>query len=216
MKKILFITIAMAGMMGVNAQSEKYTSTMKEKVAALDTTFEVEKLKDLAAAFERIALAEKTQWHPYYYAALAQVNSGLMMSTTGALPAETVDPIANKAEELINKAEELSKDNSEIYIVKKMITNLRMMPGEMARYMQYGPQGTGYLATAKQLNPENPRVYLMEAQDLFFTPEQFGGNKAEAKKLFEESIKKFESFKLANELDPNWGKTTALYFLNQG
>jgi hypothetical protein len=96
-----------------------------------------------------------------------------------------------------------------------MIATLRLMADPMNRYMQYGPVAQEALETARKLNPENPRVYLLEGQDKFYTPEQFGGSKAEAKKLFELAIKKFETFKPANELDPDWGKPTTLYFLSQ-
>ena len=215
MKKIILSLASFGCLLAVSAQTEKYTKAMTEKVAAIDTTWETEKLKELSAAFERIALAEKTQWHPYYYAALAQVNAGLSMSMSGALPADKADPIADKAEELIGKAEMLSKDNSEIFIIKKMITNLRMAPGEMSRYMKYGPEGATALEMARILNPENPRVYLLEAQDKFFTPEQFGGSKTEARKLFEEAQKKFEAYKPANAFDPDWGRSTVKYFLNE-
>jgi hypothetical protein len=56
---------------------------------------------------------------------------------------------------------------------------------------------------------------LLEAQDKYFTPEQYGGSKTEAKKIFEEALKKYDSFKPATDLDPNWGKNTTQYFLNQ-
>lgn len=214
MKKLILSVLLSACMIASFAQSEKYLKAMKEKVVAVDTTFTADKLNDLSASFERIADAEKTQWLPYYYAALTQVNAGFMMSSGGPLPADKVDAVADKAEQLILKAEALSKDNAEIFIVKKMIANLRMAPGEMARYMKYGPEGTTALETAKKLSPDNPRVYLLEGQDKFYTPEQFGGSKTEAKKLFEEALKKFESFKPASDIDPNWGKTTTQYFLN--
>jgi hypothetical protein len=168
----------------------------------------------LSAAFERIGDAEKTQWLPYYYAALTQVNSAYMMGMEN-LKADRVDPIADKAEALLNKAEALEQNNSEIFIVKKMITSLRMMADPMNRYMTYGPKAAEALQTAKKLNPENPRVLLLEAQDKYFTPEQFGGSKAEAKKLFEEALQKYTVFKPATPLDPVWGKPTAQYFLGQ-
>ncbi len=215
MKQLITSAIFMLMVVGVSAQDARYMKVMQEKVAAVDTTYDIEKLKDLSASFERIALAEKTQWLPYYYAALTHVNMGLMMSTQGAMPAEKADPIADKAEELISKAIEINKEHSDIYIIKKMIANLRMMPGEMTRYMQYGPEGAAALEMARKLDPQNPRVSLLEGQDKFYTPEQFGGSKTEAKKLFEDALKKFETFKPASAIDPNWGKSTALYFLNQ-
>ena len=67
----------------------------------------------------------------------------------------------------------------------------------------------------KKLNVENPRVYLLEGQDKFYTPEQFGGSKEKAKELFNEALKKYDAFKPASDIDPNWGKTTVNYFLSQ-
>jgi hypothetical protein len=44
--------------------------------------------------------------------------------------------------------------------------------------MQYGPKAQEALETARKLNPNNPRVVdLLEGQDKFYTPEQFGGSK---------------------------------------
>ena len=134
---------------------------------------------------------------------------------TGTNMADKFDPLADKAEMLLNKAEALNKNNSEIFVVKKMIASLRMMADPMSRYMQYGPLAQQALETAKKLNPENPRPYLLEAQDKYFTPEQFGGSKTKAKELFEEALKKYDAFKPATNLDPVWGKTTAQYFLSQ-
>jgi hypothetical protein len=200
------------------AQSEKYMNAMQPKVAALDTTRDVNTLGDLANAFERIGDAEKNQWLPYYYAALAHVNSGLMIATQNSNAggvAEKTDPVADKAEGLINKAEALSKDNSEIWIVKKQIATLRMMVDPMNRYMTFGMAANQALATAKQLNPDNPRVYLLQAQDKFYTPEQYGGSKTEAKEIFQEALKKFESYKPESAIHPHWGKEQANYFLSQ-
>lgn len=216
MKKLVMLLSGSLLMMTAFAQSEKYVKAMEAKVPAVETTRTPEELRDLANTFERIADAEKTQWLPYYYAALSQVNYGYVLSggQMGGM-ADKLDPIADKAEELINKAETLSKDNSEIFVVKKMIATLRMMGDPMNRYMQYGPKAQEALATAKKLNENNPRVYMLEGQDKFYTPEQYGGSKTEAKRLFEEAMKKFESFKAPTSIDPNWGKGTTQYFLNQ-
>jgi hypothetical protein len=217
MKKLLLSTSFLFLLLSGFAQSEKYTSVMLQRLAAMDTTRSVDGLRELSAGFERIAEAEKTQWQPYYYAAYNQVQSGYFLtqgSISGGM-ATTLDPIADKAEQLLNKAEALSKDNSEIFIVKKMIASLRMMGDPMNRYMQFGPIAAEALQTAKALNPENPRIYLLEAQDKFFTPEQYGGSKTEAKKLFETALTKFGTFKPATQLDPNWGREAAEYFLSQ-
>ena len=70
------------------------------------------------------------------------------------------------------------------------------------------------MAKSKILNPENPRVFLLEGQDKYYTPEQYGGSKSEAKQLFEEAKKKFESFKPADSIAPTWGMGQLNYFLS--
>lgn len=218
MKKIILSIAFAICLVTVFAQSDKYKNAMKERIAALDSTNDMNALKDISAAFERIGDAEKTQWHPYYYSALSLINAGNLLYVANPSDVESlkkIDPLAEKAEQLIDKAEALSQNNSEIYAAKKMAASLRMMVDPMSRYMQYGAKAQQALETARKLNPDNPRVYLLQAEDRFYTPEQYGGSKTDAKKLFEEALKKYESFKPASELDPNWGKSTAEYFLNQ-
>jgi hypothetical protein len=215
MKKVLLsLTLFVGFSTMATAQSEKFVKAMQDKVVVVDTLRNTQGLLDLSAAFERIGDAEKTQWLPYYYAALAQVNAAYMMGLDN-LKAEKTDPMADKAEALLNKAEALQQDHSEIFVLKKMIASLRMMVDPMNRYMTYGPQAQQALEKAKALNPANPRVTLLEAEDKYFTPEQFGGSKTEAKKLFEEALVKYDAFKPATPLDPVWGKPTAQYFLSQ-
>ena len=193
MKKTIFILSAMFIASFVTGQMpDKFVKAMEPKIAAVDTTSTVQGLTDLANAFERIAEAEKNQWLAYYYAAYCNASAGIMAGAGGdmmAAKADKTDPFADKAEKQIKKAEDLAKNNSEIFIVKKMIATLRMLGDPMSRYMTYGPEAQAMLDEAKKLNPENPRVYVLEGQDKFYTPEQFGGSKEEAKVLFEKSPK---------------------------
>ena len=96
-----------------------------------------------------------------------------------------------------------------------MLASVRMMGNPMARFQQYGPIATAALETAKKLNADNPRVYLLEGQDLFFTPEQYGGDKQEAKKRFEETISKFGKYKPESGIHPYWGLGQATYILSE-
>ena len=138
---------------------------MESKIAMLDSVQTAEGYNELANAFERIADAEKNQWLAYYYAAYCNASAGTMVGAGGdmmAAKADKTDPYADKADKQIKKAEELMKRNSEIFIVKKMIATLRMLGDPMNRYMTYGPEATSMLDEAKKMNPDNPRVYLLE------------------------------------------------------
>ena len=218
MKKLLVAIVTLSSSIGVMAQSEKFQKAMEQNIAGIDTIRSIDGWKDLGNTFQRIGDAEKTQWLPYYYAALSQVMIGYSIAgASGGMGgfADKTDPVADQAEQLLNKAQELAKENSEIYCVRKMIASLRLMADPMNRYQTALPAATEALEKAKSLNPENPRVYLLEAQDKFYTPEQYGGSKTEAKTLFETAMKKYDAFKPESSIHPQWGKNQAEYFLSQ-
>jgi hypothetical protein len=217
MKKGLLLLVSSFLVIASMAQSEKYVKAMESKVALLDSSRTAESFKELANGFERIADAEKTQWMPYYYAAYCQVMAGTFsMPQDGSFGDNSAisDPYADKAELLINKADELSKENSEIYCVKKMVFGLRMMGNPMSRYMTEGAKASEALEKAKALNSNNPRIYILEGQDKFYTPEQFGGSKEEAKKLFEKANGIFMVSKPGSSIEPQWGRGQVGYFLS--
>jgi hypothetical protein len=219
MKKTIFILSAiLVASFSFAQMPEKFVKAMEPKIAAVDTTTSVQGLTDLANAFERIAEAEKNQWLAYYYAAYCNATAGTLAGAGGdmmAAKADKTDPYADKADMQIKKAEEMMKNNSEIFVVKKMIATLRMLGDPMNRYMTYGPEAQSMLDEAKKLDANNPRIYLLEAQDKYYTPEQFGGSKDEAKVLFEKSKQLFETFKPGSTIHPNWGKGSVTYFLSQ-
>ena len=216
MKKISMFLVAACISATAFSQSEKYTNAMQANISKLDSTSTAQGWADLANNFKRIADAEKTQWLPYYYASLSHVMNGYMLMTDQSSGmADKLDPIAAQAEELLSKAEALKKDNSDIYCLKKMVSTLKMMGDPMTRWQTEGPVAAAALEKAKALDAQNPRIYMLEGQDKFYTPEQFGGSKTEAKALFEESLKKFDAYKPESPLHPQWGRSQVQYFLTQ-
>lgn len=202
MKKIFLLTVVAFFVTGAFAQSEKYMANMKSNIAAIDSSFKnPQNLLDLANKFERIAVAEKTQWLAYYYAALCQVNYSYMEQDK-----TKIDGIADKATELIDKAEALQPKNSEISCIKSMIASSHMMVNPMQRFMEYGPEAQSHIDAALQQDPTNPRPEYLKGQGLKYTPEQFGGGCATAKPVLQTSLAKYNAFKPASEIHPNWGK----------
>jgi len=216
-KTILILSAIFVASFSFAQMPEKFVKAMEGKIAMLDSVKTAEGYIELANAFERIGEAEKNQGLAYYYAAYCNASAGTLVGAGGdmmAAKADKTDPYADKADKQIKKAEELMKSNSEIFIVKKMIATLRMLGDPMNRYMTYGPEATAMLDEAKKTNPANPRAYLLEAQDKYYTPEQFGGSKEEEKVLFEKAQKLFETFKPESSIHPNWGKNQIAYFLS--
>jgi hypothetical protein len=70
--------------------------------------------------------------------------------------ADKTDPYADKADKQISKAEALMKNNSEIYVVKKMIATLRLLGDPNEPLHDLWAEAQAMLDEAKKLNAENP------------------------------------------------------------
>ena len=211
MKKLFLIATVTFLTAATFAQSDKYVASMKANIAAIDSSFKnPANLLDLANKFERIATAEKTQWLAYYYAALCQVNYTYMEQDKSK-----IDAIADKATELIDKADALQPNNSEISCLKSMIASAHMMVNPMQRFQEYGPEAASYIEAAMKQDPANPRPEFLQGQGLKFTPEQFGGGCVTAKPVLKSSLAKYNTFKPASEIHPNWGKQRVEMYIGE-
>lgn len=212
MKKLI-LTFSLS-LLGFTAFAQTaYDKAMTEKIGKIMDHKTPEEFTAMANDFDRIGTKENTQWLPYYYAAFATIQKGRLMMKTGKTA--DLDPVAAQADQYIAKAEALSPNNAEIYILKKITSGLRMMVDPMSRYMQESPIAQNALAKAKELDPENPRITVLLAEDAYFTPEQFGGSKTKGIELFNKSLEQFKLYKPKTALAPNWGKEEAEYFLSQ-
>ena len=211
MKHLIVFVIAISATLVLRAQNEKYLSAMKSNIVQLDSAYDASKLSELSNNFERIAEAEKTQWLPYYYAAYCKVMNSFIEPDKSK-----TDAIADKADQLIKKAEEINGgENSETCVIKSMIASSHLMVDPQSRWMQYGQSSSIEITKAKTLDPTNPRPVYLEGQSKFYTPEQFGGGKPQAKELFLKALQMFDQFKPGSELHPTWGKGATNYFLAQ-
>jgi hypothetical protein len=201
MKQII-ITLCAFIMFGTatQAQSEAYIKKMQQTLAMLDSAKTVEDLTDASAAFQRIGEAEKTQWLPYYYAALAQTTIGWMTGKG--------DAVAAVALPLIEKAEAIEK-NSELYCLRYMVATQQMQVDAQSRYMTYGAKMGEALANAKKADPNNPRAYYLDGVGVLNTPTQFGGGAAKAKPILEKAVALYGTFKPATPMHPTWGQKEA-------
>ena len=74
---------------------------------------------------------------------------------------------------------------------------LKMMVNPMERWQTNRTSCiTNVLAEAKKLDPENPRITIMEAEDLYFTPEQFMEANQSDIELFKKALEQFKTYKI--------------------
>jgi hypothetical protein len=193
----------------VQAQTnEKFVKAMEKALSGLDTLKTSDQWIQSANAFERIALKEPKEWLPAYYVALAYD-----MAFNLTTDASKQELMAASADNFIKKAEALNPDNSEIMVLKCMVSGLFIRLNPMINGQKFGPLAQQQLEKAFALDPENPRAYMQAGITLYFTPAQWGGDKVKGKELLEQAAVKYAAFKPASSIHPNWGKQTNDMFL---
>jgi hypothetical protein len=211
MKKISLLLLGFLFVASANAQSDKYVAAMKKNLSQFDTVKTTTDYQGLSGAFERIGDAEKTQWLPYYYAALALTTPGWQDAKLDK------DVNAEKIKALCDKADALTKDNedkAEILSIRNMAATQQMLVDPPNRWPTYGPESDKYLQKAKELNANNPRLYYLEGAGIFGKPERYGGGKANAKPILEKAIAMYKA-EQPKPLYPHWGQKQAEDMLAQ-
>jgi hypothetical protein len=207
MQKTLLIVATLLISFAAGAQSDKYMQAMQKNIALLDSAKSIDQLQSLAGTFDRIGDAEKTQWLPYYYAALAQTWIGWNPQVTDK------DANAQKINAYLAKAEAIDK-NAETYAVENMAATQQMLVDPQTRWATNGKDAATSLQKGMAIDPNNPRLYYLQAMSLLGTPSQFGGGKDKAKPVFEKSISLFKSAR-PKPLYPAWGLPQAEQGLSQ-
>ncbi len=213
--KHLLLSAAIVISIAAHAQSDKYVSAMKQSLSMMDSAKSAADLESAVASFQRIGDAEKTQWLPYYWAALALTSEGwkYFPQATGTVELKvsdlsgTITSLASRINALADKADALATDDSaksEILTIRNMAATQQMLVDPQSRYMTFGAQAASDLQKAQTLNSSNPRVYYLQGMALFGTPEQFGGGKAVAKPLFQKAVD-FGKAEQVKPLYPHWG-----------
>ena len=199
---LLFLTIAIA--------DDKYEKEIKKNLEKIDECKTPNDFIKLANNFERIAVAEKDKWLPYYYSAFVYVLASYTDSSNSRK-----DIYLDKSDKFNNIADSLQPNNSEIYTLKGMISQARMQVDPMNRWQKYGADATNNFTKAMQIDTLNPRPEYLIGVGVFFTPKQFGGGPTAAKPILEKSLAKFEKFVPENEIMPKWGKEQVMDYLKQ-
>jgi tetratricopeptide (TPR) repeat protein len=193
----------------VNGQDDRYRSAIKTGLGQLSAARQSSEYIAAANHFERIAGAEKNQWLPVYYASYCTLIAGIVTEDK-----DVKDQYFDKAMTLAGRAGELSPENSEIYTLQGYIEYMKLSVNPMAR-MSYMKASKKSLEKAIELDPANPRAYFVQAQNTFYTPSIFGGGKKSAKPLFEQAIAKYNAFRPANDILPDWGFARAKKLLEE-
>lgn len=201
MKKIVLTSIIILASILTYAGEKEYMEAMGKNLQEMAKAKTSTDFIAVANSFERIAEASPDKWLPNYYVAYSYINMVFAEGST-----EDIDKTLDKAEAFLKKARELSPNNSEIEVLQGWIYQGRIQVDPMGRGMSYSQKAAESFGKAKNLSPDNPRIYFLTGQNVLHTPEMFGGGQEAACPYFLEAEEKYEAFTPETAISPNWGK----------
>jgi hypothetical protein len=201
MKTIIIILVSIfAFAQATNAQREKFTAAMTANLEKARKAETVSDLQDLANSFERIAAAEKKEWSAWYYAAFYN----LMINFQDSI-AERKTKLIDLAQQQIENGLKIKPDETELMVLKVMSYYAEMAIDPMLGMTLMG-EANALIDQAKSINPDNPRIYLLQAEAIYNMPAEYGGGKEKARPTLLLAKERFEKFVPADPLAPDWGK----------
>jgi tetratricopeptide (TPR) repeat protein len=190
--------------------SDKYTEQMSKHIHAVYTAKSVDEYQSAINALDRIALAEKTKWEPYYYSAF-----GNLMLATQTTEGAKKDSYLDLALAAIEKGKTIQANESELIALEGFVHMIRLTVDPGTRGPQYSGMAMQAFGKALGINPNNPRALALMAQMQFGTAQFFGSSTTEACGMAKKALEQFGSFKSDNPLAPVWGKEMTDELLKQ-
>jgi hypothetical protein len=211
MKKYLLLsaTALVAAVTTVKAQD--YKQTLQNTFLAFDTTMDVATKTQQSNKLSLISKKYSDQWTAHYYNAYSKASLSYM-ETNEAKRDAYLDEGDKELSEAITL---LGKENDETHVLAAMLANARMAVNPKGRWQKYGKVFDSNLETAKEMNPDNPRIYYLRGTSKFFTPKMWGGGKKASLPFFEKAQGLFEKENPADITTISWGKRANEYFLGQ-
>jgi len=207
-KLILFFAIAIAAL---QAQAQDFKPQLMKTFLAFDTTMQVNIKTEQSNKLSLICKKWNNEWITHYYLALSKTILSYMDKDNTKKDAY-LDEAEKEHEEAVSI---LGKENDETYVLAAMIASARMSVDPQTRWQKYGAIFTENLQNAKEINPDNPRMYHLQGTSKFYTPKAYGGGKKAAQPYFEKAETLFAKEKDDDITKPFWGKRANNYFLEQ-
>jgi len=212
MKKTIVLFAAALLFYTNQAQAQNFKDLLVKTYLAFDTTQDQQQKVEYSNKFDLLAKKFPDEWAAHYYNAFSKA-----VLSYNEKDEATRDAWLDEAEKERDEAVALlKKENDETYVLAAMIANARLAVKPQARWQKFGKIFDEDLAKAKELNPDNPRIYYLQGMSKRFTPKMFGGGKKAALPYFEKAATLFSKENdndIVNHI--SWGKAVNDHFLKE-
>jgi len=209
MKLITIISCVFFSLMTMKTAKADAEAALLGALNQLHMAASTEAARTAVNQLERIAMAEPDVWQAHYHHAY-----GMVMLSFRENDTRLVGQLLDKAEASVKQAYGAEGDPSELLTLQAFILQARLN-ADPSQAMEYSTQANNLLSQALEKRADNPRALLLMGQNLFYTPESFGGGKERALPFFEKSMAAYENNEPQSAIDPFWGQQAAQSMLEQ-
>jgi len=201
------LTVAIAlSITVVNAQTLE--ESLVPAFQQIDTSKTMGGMMSAAAKLDLITNKFPNEYASNYYSAYAKA-----MISYVEKDAKRRDLFLDMADKFFLKAQQIKPNDQETYILAALLANARLSVDGGSRWKKFGEIFDKNLNAAKEINPNNPRIYHLKGVALFFTPKMFGGGVKNASEQLEKASLLFSSQDSSSILIPHWGEKRNAEFM---
>lgn len=148
---------------------------------------------------EQLAATYPKNWLILYYASLGYA----FMSSKGY---DSKEINIDKSIKYMHLAKEMSA-NDEVLCLESFVYSIKMSKAPFTRWLAYKNSILHPLEKAQKLNPNNPRIYILQASIQKNIPAWLGGGCNAASKFIKVAFEKW-AIQQMNTIQPHWGGGT--------
>jgi hypothetical protein len=212
-KTFLILATSVSLLFAANVKSQSVDSSLAQAYSAFEAAKTYPQYLLASNQFKLIAKQNPTYWLANYYAAWS-----IGILSYQEPNKDNKDPMLDEADAFFKKIESMDSSSDEVAVLGGLLAQARLSVAPASRHGKYGAIANAYFATAKKLNPNNPRIYYLQGNSLFYTPKLFGGGPDKALPLYNKAEDLFadDVNSMAKDIrNPYWGKEVNEYMIKQ-
>jgi tetratricopeptide (TPR) repeat protein len=190
----------------------KWADSARREIDAANAQADLPQLTAAAAMLERALIATPSDHLLLYYRALALYRAAGVY--TGQKRNEEARRALEEADHLLEDATSKNPSADALALRGAVIGQLIGVSGNPFAGMTQGPKASGLIDRAMELEPKNPRVWLIRGISAMFTPRMFGGGTDKAERDLRKAIELFPGDS-PTPPNPSWGHAEAYVWLGQ-
>ncbi len=212
--KILLLLVALV-MMHSSLRADDFTDAILKAKKNLQTAmnnYDEKALIKVRGEFERILQLKKHDWIVNYYLALCDFGMSYSSMRGEKQDKEKLKKHTESALLLLEKSILVRDDFADAWILKLSL-NFNRWIYEQDRMNDIMSVSNEAKTKAETLDPNNPRLWLVNGISTYYMPENFGGGAGKSVKELEKSLDLFQTRIEKEEYYPDWGKDMAYGYL---